>query len=68
MDMEMDLDQPPISAHALHSMEVLRDALKRELECELRGLILAAHMHGFELSIQSNDGRMIGAVRDAQQT
>jgi hypothetical protein len=37
--------------HALHADELLRDAVRRELEAEMRGLIMAARVHGFNVAI-----------------
>lgn len=37
--------------HAAHAHNLLRDALKRELEAEIRGLLMAARMHGFYVGI-----------------
>lgn len=39
---------------AAHSAQLLRGAIKREIESEARGLLMAAQMHGFHLTL--NDG------------
>lgn len=48
----------PVSAseapffHAAHAAQLMRSALQRELESELRGLIMAARLHGFRLVVE----------------
>jgi hypothetical protein len=39
--------------HALDAHNLLRDAVKRELESEIRGLLMAARVHGFHIAIQN---------------
>lgn len=39
--------------HAAHAHHLMRDALRRELEAELRGLLMAARVHGFRLAIEA---------------
>lgn len=41
--------------HAAHAHFLLRDAVKRELESEIRGLLMAARVHGFHIAIE--DGK-----------
>lgn len=50
----MDEDQPTIKAvqraEAAHAEPLAkRDAIRRELESELRGLLMAARMHGYRV-------------------
>lgn len=40
-----------VLSHAAHSAQVMRSAIKRELESEMRGLLMAAQMHGFHLTL-----------------
>jgi len=37
--------------HAAHATDLVRAAIQRELESELRGLVMAARLHGFRLAI-----------------
>lgn len=39
--------------HAAHAHHLLRDAVKRELESEIRGLLMAARVHGFHVAIEA---------------
>ena len=41
--------------HAAHVHHELRDADKRELELQVRGLLMAARVHGFQVAIE--DGK-----------
>lgn len=41
--------------HAAHAHDLVRDAVKRELEAEIRGLLMAARVHGFNVAI--SDGK-----------
>lgn len=43
--------------HAAHAHDLLRDAVKRELEAEIRGLLMAARVHGFNVAIA--DGKPV---------
>ena len=38
--------------HAAQAHNLMRDALKRELEAEIRGLLMAARVHGFNIAIE----------------
>lgn len=38
--------------HAAHAHHLVRDAVKRELESEARGLLMAARVHGFHIAIE----------------
>lgn len=55
MDASLPGPQPAIvDKYAAKTTTLLRDALKRELEAELRGLIMAARMHGFALAVEAD--------------
>jgi hypothetical protein len=41
--------------YANHAHTLLRNSLKRELESEVRGLLMAARVHGFHIEI--NEGK-----------
>lgn len=43
--------------HARHSLQLMREAVRREMESELRGLIMAARMHRFRLAIEGKEMR-----------
>ena len=38
--------------HAAQAHNLMRNALKRELEAEIRGLLMAARVHGFNIAIE----------------
>lgn len=38
--------------HAAHVHHQLREAARRELELEVRGLLMAARVHGFHIAIE----------------
>lgn len=40
--------------HNVHAANVVRAATQRELESEMRGLLMAARMHGFKLELMSD--------------
>ncbi len=43
--------------HAAHARYLLREAIRRELELEASGLLMAARGHGFTLAIE--DGKLV---------
>ncbi|WP_145979576.1 hypothetical protein [Ramlibacter tataouinensis] len=43
------------SAQGTRAAHLMRMAVQRELESELRGLIMAARLHGFRLAIEGED-------------
>jgi hypothetical protein len=53
------------SRHFAHAADLMRAAMQREFESEMRGLIMAARMHGFRLEI--NGDRMTCKAIDSQR-
>jgi hypothetical protein len=45
--------------YAAHSAQVIRGAIQRELEAELRGLLMAARMQGFRLVLEEAGPRAV---------
>jgi hypothetical protein len=50
---------PKVLHHAAHSAQLIRNAIQRELEAELRGLLMAARMQGFRLVIEESSPRAV---------
>jgi hypothetical protein len=48
-----DVGSRQAARHAAHAHSLMRDALKRELEAEIRGLLMAARVHGFRIAIEA---------------
>lgn len=46
-----DVGTRQAARHAAHAHDLLRDAVRRELEAEIRGLLMAARVHGFCVAI-----------------
>jgi hypothetical protein len=44
---------------AAHTAELIRGAIQRELEAELRGLLMAARMQGFRLELEEAGPRAV---------
>jgi hypothetical protein len=59
----MDLEHPEMIKQQ-HYEQLLRDATRRELEAEVRGLIMAARMNGYLVQIEG-DG-MVPKVVDVR--
>lgn len=53
------------SRHFAPTSDLLRAAIRREFESEMRGLIMAARMHGFQLEISGES--MTYRAMDVQQ-
>src|SRR4030095_4322326 len=53
------------SEYAAHSAQVIRGAIQRELEAELRGLLMAARMQGFRLLIEEPGPRAVALKNPA---
>jgi hypothetical protein len=49
--------------HAAHTAQLIRDAIQRELEAELRGLVMAARIQGFRLELKDAGARAIDLKR-----
>lgn len=45
--------------YAAHKSQFVRSTIQRELEAELRGLLMAARMHGFRLMLEEARPRAV---------
>lgn len=51
-----------------HALSLIAGAVQRELESELRGLLMAARMHGYVITVGPDaKGEMVGKVTKVQQ-
>jgi hypothetical protein len=60
MDIQITTQAADKALHyAAHTAQVIRDAIQRELEAELRGLLMAARMQGFRLLLDEAGPRVV---------